>query len=133
MTRILVVDDEPSFAQAVRDYLEFEGYDVQTAHDGLGALRTFKSFQPAVMVLDMIMPDENGCRVSRMIKTYGRREGYVVPKIVLVTGKNLSHDPGREETVSRFSMADAVFYKPFDFRELLASIRGLIGEPRPVA
>ena len=126
MKKVLVVDDERNLARAVGEYLESHGYLIRTASDGLEALRVFKSFRPHAMVLDVMMPRENGYRVSRMIKTLGPRVGHV-PKIVLVTSRNLGNDPEREETLNSFSMADAVLYKPFKFNDLLERIHTLIG------
>ena len=73
-----------------------------------------------------MMPRENGYRVSRMIKSLGRHFGRV-PRIVLVTSRNLGDDPEREESMNSFSMADAVLYKPFKFADLLERIQTLIG------
>ena len=122
--RVLVVDDEEMLARAIRNVLQAEGFEVEIASDGHEALRAFKSFRPDVMIMDVMMPKENGYRVSRMIKMLGPGAvGMRVPKIMLVTARNLGYDPEREEMLTQFSMADAVLYKPFKFKELLGKVR----------
>ena len=68
MARILVADDEPAIAMAIRDELLFEGFDVQHAQDGHGALALARTWQPAVLVLDLMLPGRNGFDVCRTLR-----------------------------------------------------------------
>lgn len=127
--RVLVVDDEECVAELVTQALEGGGYAVQTAADGQAALDKVESFEPHLVVLDVIMPKENGYRVSRTVKT---REGLTpepAPRVLLVTGRRLDDDPEREKMFMEFSMADGILYKPFDIHVLLERVHELIGDP----
>jgi DNA-binding response OmpR family regulator len=130
--RVLVVDDEESVRDLIVQALEGVGYRVETAVDGAAALEKVRDFQPDLVMLDVIMPKENGYRVSRRIKTGDGVECDPMPKILLVTGRRLDDDPDREDMFMDFSMADGIFYKPFDLHDLLARVDALIG-PRPTA
>jgi two-component system alkaline phosphatase synthesis response regulator PhoP len=66
--RILLVDDEPAIVETVRAYLEAEGYAVQTASDGPGALTLARSFHPDVIVLDLMLPGLDGLEVLRRVR-----------------------------------------------------------------
>ena len=125
--RVLVVDDEESVRDLIVQALEGEGYRVETAVDGAAALEKVRDFRPALVMLDVIMPKENGYRVSRRIKTGDGVECDPVPKILLVTGRRLDDDPDREDMFMDFSMADGIFYKPFDLSDLLHRVDALIG------
>lgn len=125
--RVLVVDDEESVRDLIVQALEGEGYRVETAVDGEAALAKVNAFRPNLVMLDVIMPKENGYRVSRRIKTGDGVECDPVPKILLVTGRRLDDDPDREDMFMDFSMADGIFYKPFDLNDLIQRVHALIG------
>ena len=67
-SRILVVDDEPAVREALRAGLEFEGYEVTLAADGLGALEAIAKQIPDAIVLDVMMPRMDGLTVLRAVK-----------------------------------------------------------------
>jgi two-component system OmpR family response regulator len=118
---LLVVDDEPD----IRDTLAYrlsleERFDVVTAGNGLEALGAVRLHRPEVILLDVMMPGENGYRVAHAIRedeASGRLPHRAL--IFLVTARDLSDDPEREEIFLRFSGADAVIYKPFDLEVLV--------------
>lgn len=124
---ILVVDDDPDVLETIRFGLEREGYHVVTAIDGVDALMAVRRDTPDLMVLDVMIPKENGYRVSKLIKedqAAGR-----LPKplpIILLTARNLRDDPSREAMFRDFSQADAVMYKPFEMADLLRRIQSLL-------
>ena len=64
-TRVLVVDDEPNIAQLLGMALRYEGFVVETAGDGRGALAAVRSFGPHLVVLDVMLPDLDGFQVAR--------------------------------------------------------------------
>ena len=132
---IVVADDEPDVVESLRFRLTQEGYEVVTATDGLEALGAVRSSQPALVLLDVMMPRENGYRVSRMLREDEARGVY--PRglqIVLLTARNLTSQPDRERIFLEFSRADLMLYKPFDLEELVDRVGGLLaGEPAAVA
>lgn len=67
---ILVVDDDPNSLDIVRTYLESKGYAVATASDGKEALAKLDEVQPAVILLDVMMPGMDGWEVARVIKNH---------------------------------------------------------------
>lgn len=124
---ILLVDDEPDVIETVKYRLEQEGYRVLTAGDGLEALKMVLAKHPDLLVLDVMLPGENGYRVAHKIRedqaagTYPGR----LP-IILVTARDLSSDPDREKIFMEFSGADRVIYKPFDLEDLVGQIGELL-------
>jgi DNA-binding response OmpR family regulator len=124
--RVLVVDDEAPILKMLSRVLEKGGYIVVTANDGEQAMQTMREYWPDVLVLDVMMPKLNGYRVSRMVKLLAEKNGNLKPpKILLVTSRNLSESPDREQSMSLFSMADDVLYKPFSPNELLGKVKAL--------
>ena len=67
-TRVLVVDDEPNIAQLVAMALGYEGFAVETAADGRGALAAVRTFGPHLVVLDVMLPDLDGFEVARRLR-----------------------------------------------------------------
>jgi DNA-binding response OmpR family regulator len=125
--RVLVVDDETTVLEVLIEALEQDGYTVQGAADGEAALAGVDAFHPDLVILDVIMPKENGYRVSRQVKS---SEG-TPPKILLVTGRRLDDDPDRESMFMEFSMADGILYKPFELDRLLSRVGDLLRDGPP--
>lgn len=124
--RVLVVDDEESVAETVAQALEMGGYTVERASDGEAALQKIESFQPHLVVLDVVMPKENGYRVSHRVKTGEGVSCEPIPKILLLTGRRLDDDPEREKMFMYFSRADGIMYKPFEIPTLLSRVERLV-------
>ncbi len=114
--RILVVDDEPSFIDALSIGLEAEGYEVITAVDGLEALERFRSARPDLILLDLMLPRISGVDVCRDIRGTSN-----VP-IIMVTAKSSEVDV----VVGLEVGADDYITKPYRIRELLARIRATL-------
>lgn len=110
--RVLVVEDDTLLLQILREGLRESGFDVATAGDGNEAFRVIPRFNPAVIVVDVVMAGEKGYRVCRAIKKLGRHGMDVPPKIVLLTSRSVDDDPEREVLFLRSSQADAMLYKP---------------------
>ena len=111
--KILVVDDEPTQLNTVRAYLEDEGYSVQTATDGRMALYAFRSFQPDLVVLDIMLPELDGLEVLRQIRQSS--DAYVI----MLTAKADETD----RVVGLTMGADDYVTKPFSPRELVARVK----------
>ncbi len=125
--KILVVDDNEDLTETIQFHLDQEGYEVITATDGVDALGQVRHSNPDLIVLDVMMPKENGYRVSRMIKE-DEQEGRLSKKIpiILLTARNLKGEPDREKMFMEFSQADDVIYKPFEMDDLVQRIRKLL-------
>jgi CheY-like chemotaxis protein len=123
--RVLVVDDESDISETVAFCLDQEGYEVKTASNGFEALGVARAWNPHLILLDVMMPGENGYRVCRLVKEDEAR-GHLQPTIVyLVTARKLD-DPEREQAFAEFSRADGVIYKPFDMDALVEIVRSRI-------
>lgn len=122
MTRVLVVEDEDSFSDALSFMLRKEGYEVFVASDGNAALTEFDKHGPDLILLDLMLPGLSGTEVCRTIRTKS-----AVP-IIMVTAK----DGEVDKVVGLELGADDYVTKPFSSRELLARIRAVLrrrGEP----
>ena len=119
--KILIADDNPNILSFVRPALEREGYAVTTAADGAEALYLWETEHPALIVLDIEMPEPNGLAVCRKI----RESGDAVPIIFLTVRDSVS------DLELGFSLGASDYVaKPFDIRELLARVKARL--PRPV-
>jgi DNA-binding response OmpR family regulator len=127
--RVLLVDDEHDIVETIKYSLELRGFVVDVAYDGLSALRKARGGKYTVMILDVMLPGENGYEVSRRLKEdmdAGKIDSF---KILLITARRLDTEL-REEFVSTWSRADACLYKPFDLEGLLDRLTALMN---PVA
>ncbi|SEG84646.1 two-component system, OmpR family, response regulator MprA [Thermomonospora echinospora] len=115
--RVLVVDDEPAVREALVGSLEFEGYRVTEAADGLAALERLGSDPPDLVVLDVLMPRMDGLTACRRL----RAQGSMVP-VLMLTARDMVGD-----RVSGLDAgADDYLVKPFELDELLARVRALL-------
>lgn len=121
-TRVLVVDDDKLLRQILGDGLRHSGFQVATAVDGNDAFHVIPEFNPDVIVMDVVMPGENGYRVCRAIKELGSHGIGASPKVILLTSRRVDDDPEREALLLQFSQADAMLYKPCDAARLVAAI-----------
>ncbi|HEU5301066.1 MAG TPA: response regulator transcription factor [Acidimicrobiia bacterium] len=123
--RVLVVEDEVALAEAIRDGLEAEGFDVDAVHDGLDGLWRAREGSYDAIVLDILLPGMNGYKVCRTL-----REEEVWTPILMLTAKDGEYD----EAEALDTGADDFLSKPFSFVVLLARLRALFrrgAPPRP--
>jgi two-component system KDP operon response regulator KdpE len=113
MTKILVVDDEPQIARALRINLTAHGYEVTTAPDGAQALRAAAAVVPDLVVLDLGLPDMDGAEVIAGLRGWSRAP------ILVLSGRAAS----AEKIAALDAGADDYVTKPFDIGELLARVR----------
>ena len=118
---VLVVEDDPSVRGLLQTLLSAEGYQVATASDGLAGLVKASSQPPALVLLDLMMPDLGGVRVLEEMRD--DPELAQVP-VIVVTGKVDAIASMRE-----LLGEDNVFLKPFAVRELLARVGDVTGGP----
>jgi two-component system, OmpR family, response regulator RegX3 len=125
VTRVLVVEDEESFSDALSFMLRREGYEVGVAADGAAALDEFDRHGADLVLLDLMLPGISGTEVCRTL-----RQRSSVP-IIMVTAK----DGEVDKVVGLELGADDYVTKPFSSRELVARIRAVLrrrGEPEDV-
>ena len=108
---ILVVDDDASIRQTVREILDLEGYPVETAADGNEALEAVERREPSLVLLDMRMPELDGWGFARAIRERGMR----LPILVMTAAENA-------RTWADEIGADGYVSKPFELEELLAAV-----------
>ena len=116
MPTVLVVDDEPSVCEIASAYLEREGFDVRVANNGLDGLQLARSIQPALIVLDLMLPKLGGLEVCRQLRAESR-----VP-IIMLTARTEEVD----RVVGLEIGADDYVLKPFSPRELVARVRAIL-------
>ena len=116
LPKVLVVEDEKSFVEALKVGLDREGFDVKVAEDGLMALNLFRKFKPDLILLDVMLPKISGLDVCKEIRTESK-----VP-IIMVTAKGEEID-----TVVGLEVgADDYVTKPYRLREVVARMRSLL-------
>ncbi len=120
-TRVLVVEDDPSVRGLLHTLLSAEGYDVATASDGLAGLVKATAQHPALVLLDLMMPDLGGVRVLEELRD--DPELADIP-VIVVTGK-IDAVPGMRALLGE----DNVFVKPFAVAELLTRVGDVTGGP----
>ena len=116
MTTILVVDDEPNIVELARLYLQQDGYRVETASSGSDALAKVGTTKPALVVLDLMLPDIDGFEVCREI-----RKKSDVPILMLTARKE-----DIDKIVGLELGADDYLTKPFNPRELVARVKAIL-------
>ena len=121
MSKILVVDDDRPLARALAINLKAHGYDVSVAHDGRTALAEGARVHPAVVVLDLGLPDLDGIEVLAGIRGWS-----AVPVLVLS-----ARSTSGEKVLALDAGADDYVTKPFGMDELLARIRAAIRRATP--
>ncbi len=123
MTRVLIVEDNRDLAYGLRNNLEIEGYDVEVVEDGPSGLAAVRRGPPALVILDLMLPEMDGFRVLRTL----RQEGHVMPVLVL-TARGEEADKVRGLKLG----ADDYITKPFGLLELLARVEALLRRSAPL-
>ena len=118
---VLVVEDEGSIASFVALYLKNAGYGVQTVGTGTEALETVESARPALVVLDLMLPDIDGIEVCRRI-----RQRSDVPILMLT-----ARDEDVDKIIGLEVGADDYLTKPFNPRELVARVKSILRRSGP--
>jgi two-component system response regulator RegX3 len=116
VTRILIVEDEPSLSEPLAFLLRREGYDTEIAEDGRAALAAFERAGADLVLLDLMLPGLSGTEVCRELRTRSN-----VP-IIMLTAKDSEVDI----VVGLELGADDYVTKPYSSRELLARIRAVL-------
>jgi len=113
---ILVVDDDRKIVALVRAYLEREGFTVIAAHDGREALRQARAEDPALIVLDLMLPEVDGYEVMRLLRADSQ-----VPVLMLTARSSLP-----ERIIGLERGADDYLPKPFSPAELVVRVKAVL-------
>lgn len=113
---ILLVDDDPDICTILKDNLEIDGYRVTLVSSGRDALKAFRADSPALVILDLSLPDTDGLQVCRFMRSCSQ-----VPIIILTARDRVS-----DKVVGLECGADDYLVKPFDYLELAARIRACL-------
>lgn len=113
---IVIVEDEPQIAELLRDYLHGSGFQAQIIADGLGAVDAIRATQPALVLLDLMLPGKDGLAICREVR------GFSTVPIIMVTA--------RIEEIDRLLGleigADDYICKPFSPREVVARVKAVL-------
>ena len=117
--RVLIVDDDPEFVKVMRIYFRRSGFEPQVAESGRKALKAVDSFEPDVMILDILMPKMDGVKVCKAIRV---DMGNTTMPIIALTGYH------KATTKHEILEAGANLYltKPIDMNQLIKHIKDLL-------
>lgn len=116
MTKVLIVDDERGIIEVLEAYFERQGYEIQSAENGVEALRKVKSFSPDLIILDLMLPDISGEEVCRLVRMESE-----VP-ILMLTAKSAEDDRINGIIIG----ADDYVTKPFSPREVIVRVQAIL-------
>ena len=119
--KILIVDDDENIAELISLYLTKECFDTMIVHDGEEALTAFESYQPNLMLLDLMLPGIDGYQVCREI-----RSKHNTP-IIMLSAKGEVFD----KVLGLELGADDYVLKPFDSKELVARVKAVLRRYQP--
>jgi DNA-binding response OmpR family regulator len=115
-TKILVVDDDSNICELLKIFLENEDYQVKTASDGQEGINLFKTYEPDLVLLDIMLPKKDGWQVCREIREISSKP------IIMITAKGETFD----KVLGLELGADDFVVKPFDMKELSARIKAVL-------
>ena len=123
MTRVLVIDDEPSILRALRINLTARNYEVSTAGDGASGLAAVSRERPDAVILDLGLPDMDGTEVIHGVR------GWSTTPIIVLSVWGAEH----QKVAALDAGADDYVTKPFGMDELLARLRAAVRRATPAA
>lgn len=115
-TKILVIDDDANICEALKLYLENEGYEIKCASDGAEGISYFKMYEPDLVLLDIMLPRKDGWQVCREIREISSKP------IIMLTAKGEVFD----KVLGLELGADDFIVKPFNTKELSARIKAVL-------
>ena len=122
--RILVIEDESSLRMAIRDELEFEGFEASVAENGITGLERILAEAPDLVILDLMLPGKSGFEICREV----RGQGMDTP-IIMLTARAQEVDRVKGLELG----ADDYVIKPFSLAELVARIRAVLRRTQPTS
>ncbi len=124
--KVLVVEDDEEIRGLIEYFLKKESYDISSTGNGLEALKLVKSYEPDLMILDLMLPGVDGINICNMIKE--NPEKYGSPIIIMLTAKTEIEDV----IEGLKSGADDYIRKPFDPRELILRVNNILKRNKDV-
>ena len=118
--RILIVEDDNMLAKVIGDNLRFAGYEISAAAEGHEAVARLRTFQPDLVLLDLMLPDRSGFDLCGVLRQGGRTP------VVILSARAQKADKLRGLKLG----ADDYLTKPFDLDELLARIQAVLRRSR---
>lgn len=115
-TKILVIDNDPSVCELIRNHFESDGYEVKCVSDGSEGVNTFKSYEPDMTLLDIMLPRKDGWQVCREIREVSSRP------IIMISAKSDIFD----KVLGLELGADDFITKPFDMKEVSARVKAVL-------
>lgn len=122
--RVLLVDDEPALTNLLKMALHYEGWEIEVARDGQEAIAKYASFEPDLLVLDIMLPDIDGLQILQTI-----RESETYTPTLFLTAR----DSVLDRVTGLTAGADDYLTKPFSLEELVARLRGLLRRSKAMA
>ena len=119
-TKILVIDDDISICDTIKNYFEKEGYEIKAVNDGISGIDSFKLYDPDIVLLDIVLPKKDGWQVCREIREVSNKP------IIMISAKNETFD----KVLGLELGADDYLVKPFDIKELSARIKAVLRRTR---
>lgn len=119
--KILIVDDDENIAELISLYLTKECFNTKIVHDGESALQVHKTFQPDLILLDIMLPRMDGYQVCRELRTYSNTP------IIMLSAKGEVFD----KVLGLELGADDYMEKPFDSKELVARAKAILRRIKP--
>lgn len=116
MDKILIIDDDEDIRNLLKDYLEKEGYNIHVSKDGKEGIEVFKSFQPEIVLMDILMPNLDGYNTLSKLRKISN-----VP-VIMITAKGQQYD----KVLGFIKGCDDYLVKPFDLTELSFRIRAIL-------
>ena len=121
--KILIVDDDENIAELISLYLAKECYDTMMVHDGESAIRAFESYEPNLVLLDIMLPGIDGYQVCREIRTRSNTP------IIMLSAKGEVFD----KVLGLELGADDYIIKPFDSKEMVARVKAVLRRFQPAS
>lgn len=115
-TKVLVIDDDVNICELIRLYMEKEGFEVLSAHNGKKSIEAFTTFAPNIVILDIMLPGADGWQVCREIRKISN-----IP-IIMLTAKGETFD----KVLGLELGADDYIVKPFEPKELVARVKAVL-------
>ena len=117
--KILIVDDEPNIVISLEFLMKKEGFEVAVANDGDEALAKVASFNPELLLLDVMMPKKSGFEVCEALRADPGQAGL---KIIMLTAKGRDTEMAKGLAIG----ADAYVTKPFSTKELVDRVKEML-------
>ncbi|MEY4697780.1 MAG: hypothetical protein RIT14_2208 [Pseudomonadota bacterium] len=119
-SHVLLIEDEPNIAEAIRFILSRDGCEVSTLNDGSGAVAAVQDMAPDLVILDLMLPGQSGLEILEALRADPQTAALPV---MMLTAKG----QGRDREAAERAGVSCFMTKPFSNADMLASVRALMG------